>query len=108
MYIRGARHGRRRRQREIMPERSYGLPWRLANSGIGAVVIAAVALRVVEPLLVAAWFGVTMVVYVIRFVTYRSFGRVAPAGRAATTPSLSAGLENCPLLTTTRATDRRP
>jgi two-component system cell cycle sensor histidine kinase PleC len=67
---------------EQLNEQLYHSPWRLANSGIGAVVIAAVALRVVEPMLVAAWFCVTMVVYVIRFATYRSFGRVAPAGRA--------------------------
>jgi two-component system cell cycle sensor histidine kinase PleC len=63
-------------------EQLYHSPWRLVNSGIGAVVIGGVALRVVDPLLVAAWCGLMLGVYIVRFMACRSFGRAAPARRA--------------------------
>jgi|HubBroStandDraft_1064217.scaffolds.fasta_scaffold00213_35 two-component system cell cycle sensor histidine kinase PleC len=59
----------------------YQSAWRLANSAMGAVVIAAVALRVAAPALVALWFGLTMSVYVVRYLVFRQYRAAPPAER---------------------------
>jgi two-component system, cell cycle sensor histidine kinase PleC len=60
----------------------YHSSWRLANSAIGAVIIAVVAYRVVAPPLVAVWFALTAALYLLRFMLYRAYRAAGPARRA--------------------------
>ncbi|MEI9982163.1 MAG: hypothetical protein WDN69_02475 [Aliidongia sp.] len=67
---------------EQLNRRLYHSPWPAVNTAAAAVIIAAVAGRVLAPGIVAAWLALALSVSLARFVTYQLYRRLPPVKRA--------------------------
>jgi two-component system, cell cycle sensor histidine kinase PleC len=66
---------------EQLNRRLYHSTWPMVNTAISAVIIAAMAIRVVSPILVAVWLTLTLGMSLTRFIAYRRYRAVSPARR---------------------------